>query len=116
MDTYLPRNPPGRTGEAQQKGGKNPVRQRPLALVQQGIGEVVEGTLAAIAPVAFAPGSVVVIAPRIDLVTVAPGTAQWAIFPPQCMDVGLTLFGAEELVDIGEHRHGEESPGSSDPL
>jgi hypothetical protein len=37
---------------------------------------------------------------------------QWAIFPPQCMDVGLTLFGAEELVDIGEHRHGEESPGS----
>jgi hypothetical protein len=26
MDTYLPRNAPGRTGEAQQKGGKNPVR------------------------------------------------------------------------------------------
>jgi hypothetical protein len=116
MDTYLPRNPPGRTGEAQQKGGKNPVRQRPLALVQQGIGEVVEGALAAFAPVAFAPRSVVVIAPRIDLVAVAPGTVQRAIFPPQGMDGGVTLFGAEELVDIGEHRHGEESPGSSDPL
>src|SRR5262245_756308 len=57
MDTYLPRDATGRTGKAQQKGGENPVRQRPLALVQQGIGEVVEGALAAIAPVAFAPGS-----------------------------------------------------------
>jgi hypothetical protein len=28
------------------------------------------------------------------------------------MDAGLTLFGAEALVDRGEQRHGEESPGS----
>jgi hypothetical protein len=48
----------------------------------------------------------VVRAPRIDLVAIATGTWQWAIVPPQCVDVGLTLFGAEELVDIGESRHG----------
>ncbi len=80
--------------------------QRPLALVQQGIGEVVEGALAAMALVALAPGAVVVRAPRIDVVAIATGTLQWAIFPPQCVDVGLALFGAEELVDIGESRHG----------
>src|SRR6059058_126592 len=34
MDPHLPRNTPGRTGEAQQKGGEYPVCQRPLALVQ----------------------------------------------------------------------------------
>jgi hypothetical protein len=28
------------------------------------------------------------------------------------MDIDLALFGIEELVDIGEHRHGGESPGS----
>jgi hypothetical protein len=74
--------------------------------VQQGMGEVVEGALAAMAPVALAPGVVVVRAPRIDVMAIATGTWQWAIFPPQCVDVGLTLFGAEELVDIGESRHG----------
>jgi hypothetical protein len=57
MNTYLPRNAPGRTGEAQQKGGQEPVRQRSLALVEQSIGEVVEGALAPIAPVAFAPAA-----------------------------------------------------------
>jgi hypothetical protein len=39
-------------------------------------------------------------------VALAPGTLQRAIFPPQRMDVGLTLFDVEELVDIREHRHG----------
>jgi hypothetical protein len=73
-DPYLLRNVPGRTGEAHQKGGEDPVRQRSRALVQQGRGEVVEGTLAAMAPVAFTPGPVVVLAPRIDLVIGAPGT------------------------------------------
>jgi hypothetical protein len=28
------------------------------------------------------------------------------IFPPQHMDVRLALFGVEELVHMGEHRHG----------
>ena len=32
------------------------------------------------------------------------------------MDVGLTVFGAEELVDMGEHRHEEESPESRERL
>src|SRR4030095_3375104 len=58
MDPYFPRNTPGRTGKAQQKGREYPVRQWPLALVQQGLGEVVEGTLAAMAPVTFASGAV----------------------------------------------------------
>ena len=78
--------------------------------MQQGLSKVVEGALAASAPVAFTPGSVVVLAPGIDLVAVAPGTLEWAIFPPQGVDVRLTLLGAEELVDVGEHRHDEESP------
>src|SRR5262249_18392767 len=88
----------------------------PRDLVQQGRGEVVEGALAALAPVALTPGPVVVLAPRTDIVTVAPGTLEWAIFPPQCVDVGLTVFGAEELVDMGEHRHEEESPESRELL
>ncbi len=31
---------------------------------------------------------------------------------PIALDVGLTLFGTEKLVDIGEKRHEKESPGS----
>jgi hypothetical protein len=54
----------------------------------------------------------VVRAPWIDIATLASGTLQRAIFPPQCVDVGLTLFGTEKLVDIGEKRHEKESPGS----
>src|SRR5712691_13547999 len=67
MDSHLPRNAPGRTGEAQQKSGEYPVRQRSLALMQQGVGQVIKGALAAVAPVAFTPRAVVVIAPRIDV-------------------------------------------------
>jgi hypothetical protein len=112
MDSQFPSNAPGRTGEAHQKGGEYPVRQWPCALVQQGLGKVVEGALATRAPVAFTPGSVVVLAPGIDLVTVAPGTLEGAILPPQGVDVRLTLLGAEKLVDVGEHRHVEDSPES----
>src|SRR5712691_5007273 len=95
MDPHLPRDTPRRTGETEQKGCQNPVRQRPLALVEQGVGEVVEGALAAVAPVAFASGSVVVLAPRINVLAMTPGTLQWAIFPPQRMDVGLACIGTE---------------------
>ena len=98
MDPHLPRDTPRRTGETEQKGCQNPVRQRPLALVEQGVGEVVEGALAAVAPVAFASGSVVVLAPRINVLAMTPGTLQWAIFPPQRMDVGLACIGTEKLV------------------
>jgi hypothetical protein len=32
------------------------------------------------------------------------------------MNVGLALFGIEELVQIREHRHGGESPGIMKPV
>ena len=59
-----------------------------------------DGTLAAFAPVAFTPWSVVVIAPRIDALALAPGTLEWPIFPPQRMDVGVTLVNIQEVVDV----------------
>jgi hypothetical protein len=37
--------------------------------------------------------------PGIDVLALAPGTLEWAVFPPKCMDVGLTVCGVEELVD-----------------
>ena len=80
--------------------------QRPLALVQHGIGEVVEGALAAVAPVAFVPRSVVVIALRIDIMALAPGTLEGPLFPSQRVDVGVALIGVEELVEVREHWHG----------
>jgi len=64
------------------------------------MGQIIEGPLAAVAPVAFAARSVVVRPPRIHVLALAPGTLQGTIFPPQRMDVLLTLFGVEELVDI----------------
>src|SRR5215468_4171333 len=106
MDAYLSRDPLRRTGETKQKGRQNPVRQRPLALVEQGVGEVVEGALAAVAPVAFAARSVVVLPPRIDVVTVTAGTLQGAIFPSERMDIGVACVRVEELVEMGEHGHG----------
>jgi hypothetical protein len=32
------------------------------------------------------------------------------------MDVGLALFGVEELVQMREHRHGCEAPGVVKPV
>jgi hypothetical protein len=74
--------------------------------VEQRIGEVIEGALAAIAPVAFAAGSIVVRPPWIDILALAPGTLEGPIFPSQHMDVDLTLIDVEELVDVREHWHG----------
>jgi hypothetical protein len=74
--------------------------------VQEGLGEVVEGPLAAMAPVAFAPGAVVVCAPLANVVALAARTLQWTIFPPERTDVRLALFGVEELMHMGEYRHG----------
>jgi len=68
--------------------------------MEQGRGKIVAGALAAIAPVALAPGAVVVCPPGIDVLTLAPGALEWALFPPQRMDIGVTVFGVEELVDI----------------
>jgi hypothetical protein len=105
MDPQLSGNPPRRAGETQQKGRQYPVRERPLALVQQGVGEVIESALAAVAPVAFAPGAIVVIAPRIDVLALTPGTLERPIFPPECMDIGVAGVDVEELVEIGENWH-----------
>ena len=106
MDTQLSGDAPGRAGETQQKGGKDPVRQRSLAPMQQGIREVVERPLTAMAPVAFAPGSILVHAPLANVVALTAGTLEWAIFPPQRMDIRLTRFSVEELVQMRHKRHG----------
>jgi hypothetical protein len=98
MGPQLFGNAPRRAGETQQKGRQYPVRERPLALVQQGVGEVIEGALAAVAPVAFAPGSIVVIAPRIDVLTLTPGTLERPIFPPECMDIGVAGVDVEASI------------------
>jgi hypothetical protein len=74
--------------------------------MEQGIGQIVEGALAAVAPVAFASGSVVVLPPRIDVVTVTPGTLQGAIFPSERMDISVACVRVEELVEMGENGHG----------
>jgi len=106
MDSHLPGNAPRRAGETQEKRRQYPVRERPFALMQQGIGQVIEGTLAAVAPVTFASGAVVVRPPRIDVLALAPGTLECAIFPSQRVDVGLALIDVEELVEVREHWHG----------
>ena len=60
MDSSRPGHAPRRTRQAQQEGGEKPVGQRPRALGPQGSGAVVDGALAAVAPVAFAsrPGGI----------------------------------------------------------
>ena len=84
--------------------------------MEQGSGEVVEGALAAMAPVAFAPGAVLVCAPLANVVALAARTLQRTIFPPEHPDVRLALFGVEELMQMGEHWHGGESPGVVKPV
>jgi len=74
--------------------------------VQQGLGEVVEGALAAMTPVAFAPGSILACAPLANVVALAARTLQWTIFPSQRTNVGLALFGVEEVVQMRKDRHG----------
>src|SRR4030095_15565126 len=49
---------------------------------------------------------VVVRPPRTNVVALTAGTLEWAIFPPQRMDIGLTRFGVEELVEMRHNRHG----------
>jgi hypothetical protein len=74
--------------------------------MQQGIGEVVEGALAAMAPIAFAAGAVLVCAPLSNVVALAARTLERTILPPERPDVRLALCGVEELVQMREYRHG----------
>ena len=76
------------------------MRQRALGLGQQRVGEIVEGAPTALAPVAVQPWPIMVGTPEADVVTLAPGTLQRTIFPPEGMNVCLTLVNAEELVDV----------------
>ena len=68
--------------------------------MEQGRSEAVEGVLATVTPVPFTPGARVVRPPRIDISALASGTLEGTIFPPQRMDVSLTLVDVEELVDV----------------
>jgi hypothetical protein len=68
--------------------------------MEYGVGKIVEGALAAVTPVALTPGAVVVLPPRIDVLALAPGTLESPIFPPECMDVGVTLVDVEELMEV----------------
>jgi len=105
MDAQLSGDAPRRAGETQQKRGENPVRQRSFGPMQQGIGEVVEGALAAMAPIAFAAGAVLVCAPLSNVVALAARTLERTILPPERPDVRLALCGVEELVQMREYRH-----------
>jgi hypothetical protein len=56
--------------------------------------------------IAFQARLVVVRPPRTDVVALTAGTLEGAIFPPQRMEIGLTRFGVEELVEMRHNRHG----------
>jgi hypothetical protein len=68
--------------------------------MEQGVGQIVEGALTAIAPIAFASRPVVVRAPGTDVLAVATGTLERAIFPPERMDICMARVGVEELVKV----------------
>src|SRR5262249_36050415 len=99
---------PRRAGETQEKCGQNPVHHRALAAIQECAREVIEGALAALlfAAVAFQARLSVVGAPGTDVEALTAGTLEGPIFPAQRMDVGLTRFGVEEVVEMRHNRHG----------
>ena len=101
-------NPPRCTRQAQQKGRQNPVHERALAAIQERTREVIEGALAALlfTAVAFQAWLGMVRAPWSDVEALTAGTLEGPIFPAQRMDVGLTRFGVEEVVEMRHHRHG----------
>ena len=80
--------------------------QCPLTLGQERVGEVIKGASAAVAPVALQSWPVVIRAPVPHIVALAPGTVQRTLFPPQGMEIGVAGVGIEELVEVGEDRHG----------
>jgi hypothetical protein len=102
MDPELSGDTPRGTRQAQQEGCQDPVHERALAAVQERAREVIEGTLAGLlfTAVALQSGLVVIRAPGADVVALTSGALQGPIFPPQRMDVGLTLVDVKELVDV----------------
>ena len=81
---------------------------RALAAIQECAREVIEGAFAALrfAAVAFQARLGGVRAPWSDVEALTAGTLEGPIFPAQRMDVGLTRFGVEEVVEMRHYRHG----------
>jgi len=82
--------------------------QRALAAIQQRASQVIEGALAGLlfTAVAFQSRLGVVRPPRTDMVALTARTLEWALFPPQRMDIGLTRFGVQEVGEMRHHRQG----------
>jgi len=108
MDAHLPGDAPRRARQTEQKGGEHPVGEGALTAVQEGTREVIEGALAALlfTAVAFQARLGVVGAPGPDVEALTAGTLEGPIFLAQRMEVGLTRFGVEEVVEMRHHRHG----------
>jgi hypothetical protein len=81
---------------------------RALAAVQERAREVIKGALAVLllTAIALQSGLVVVGTPRPNVVALTPRTLEGPIFPPQRMDVRLTRFGVEEVVEMRKNKHG----------
>ena len=81
---------------------------RALAAIQERAREVIEGALAALlfTAVAFQAWLGVVRTPGTDVEALTAGTLEGPIFPAQRMDVELTRFGVEEVVEMGHNRLG----------
>src|SRR4029453_14656418 len=102
MDSHLPGDEPRRTRQTEQKGGENPVCEGALAAVQECAREVIEGALAGLLFTAVVLQSrlVVICPPGTNIVALTSGTLEGTIFPPQRMDIRLTLVDVEELVNV----------------
>src|SRR5215831_11690196 len=89
MHPQLSRNTSRGTRQAQQKRCEHPVHHRALTAVQECACEVIEGALAVFlfTAVAFQSRLVMVRPPGTDVVALTAGTLEWAIFPPQRMDL-----------------------------
>src|SRR5215831_4876076 len=72
----------------------------------------IEGAFAALlfATVTFQSGLGVVRAPRADVETLTAGALEGPIFPAQHMDIGLTRFRVEKVVEMRHHRHSCVAP------
>src|SRR5262249_7367610 len=83
-----------------------------LAAVQERACEVIEGALAALlfTAVALQAGLVVIRTSGTNIVALTPRTLERPIFPAQPMDIRLTRFGVEEVVEMRNNRHGWASP------
>jgi len=108
MHPQLSRNAARGTRQAQEKRRQNPVYDRALAAIQERAREVIEGALAGLlfTAVAFQARLGMVGTPGPNVEALTAGTLEGPIFPAQRMDVGLTRFGVEEVVEMRHHRHG----------